>query len=63
MALTAALLINAAILILAAEFHHAGHTEVSEIGDAFRLLDPMFGTGFASLLFAVALLASGQIRR
>lgn len=59
-ALMAALLINAAILILAAEFHRTGQTDVSGIGDAFRLLDPMFGTGLASVLFAIALLASGQ---
>jgi manganese transport protein len=59
-ALMAALVINAAILILAAEFHRIGRTDVSEIGDAFRLLGPMFGTGLASALFAIALLASGQ---
>ena len=59
-ALMAALVINAAILILAAEFHRTGHTEISEIGDAFRLLGPMFGTGLASVLFAIALLDSGQ---
>jgi manganese transport protein len=61
LALTAALFINAAILIVAAEFHRSGHTDVSEIQDAYRLLGPLFGTGVASFLFAVALLASGQI--
>jgi manganese transport protein len=60
-ALTAALLINAAILIVAAEFHRAGHTDVSEIQDAYRLLGPLFGTGLASLVFGVALLAAGQV--
>jgi manganese transport protein len=59
-ALTLALFINAAILIVAAAVFHAnGHDEVAEIGDAFRLLSPLLGLGIASTLFAVALLASG----
>jgi manganese transport protein len=33
---------------------------VADIGDAYRLLAPLLGTGLASTLFAVALLASGQ---
>jgi len=60
-ALLFAFFINAAILILAAAtFHQAGHQEVADIGDAYRLLTPLLGTTFASTLFAVALLASGQ---
>ena len=60
-ALILALLINAAILILAAAaFHSTGHTQVTEIEDAYRLLAPIVGTGFAAVLFAVTLLASGQ---
>ncbi len=60
-ALMSALFINAAILIMsAAVFHTTGHHEVAEIGDAFQLLAPLLGTGLASTLFAVALLASGQ---
>jgi len=60
-ALTLALFINGAILVLAAAtFHEAGRTDVAEIGDAYRLLTPMLGSGAASLVFAVALLASGQ---
>jgi manganese transport protein len=60
-ALTFALLINAAILILAAAaFHASGRTGVAEIQDAYRLLTPVLGASFASALFAVALLASGQ---
>jgi manganese transport protein len=56
-----AFFINAAILILAAAtFHVAGRTEVAEIEEAHRLLAPMLGVGAASVLFAVALLASGQ---
>ena len=56
-----ALFINAAILILsAAVFHWSGHQNVAEIQDAYRLLSPLLGVGVASILFAVALLASGQ---
>jgi manganese transport protein len=60
-ALMLALFINAAILILSATvFHWSGHQEVAEIQDAYRLLSPLLGVGVASVLFAVALLASGQ---
>src|SRR5438067_909835 len=60
-ALMFALFINAAILILAAAvFHWSGHQNVAEIQDAYRLLSPLLGVGVASMLFAVALLASGQ---
>jgi len=60
-ALMFALFINAAILILsAAVFHWSGHQDVAEIQDAYRLLSPLLGVGIASILFAVALLASGQ---
>jgi manganese transport protein len=60
-ALMFALFINAAILILsAAVFHWSGHQEVAEIQDAYKLLSPLLGVGVASILFAVALLASGQ---
>jgi manganese transport protein len=56
-----ALLINAAILILAASaFHRSGATDVADIGDAYHLLEPIAGTFAASLLFGFALLASGQ---
>lgn len=60
-ALMFALLINGAILILAASaFHWSGHRDVAEIQDAFKLLSPLLGVGVASALFAIALLASGQ---
>ncbi|HTX79994.1 MAG TPA: Nramp family divalent metal transporter [Longilinea sp.] len=60
-ALMGALFINAAILVLsAATFHTTGHQDVAEIQDAYQLLAPLLGTGLASLLFAIALLASGQ---
>ena len=60
-ALTFALFINAAILIVAAAtFHTSGHTDVAEIQDAYRLLTPLLGVTGASAVFALALLASGQ---
>src|SRR5260221_10206419 len=60
-ALSFALFINAAILIVAAAtFHRAGQTGVAEIQDAYKLLSPLLGVTGASVLFAVALLASGQ---
>ena len=59
-ALTFALFINAAILIVAsATFHTSGNSGVAEIQDAFKLLTPLLGAG-ASSVFALALLASGQ---
>ena len=59
-ALSFALFINAAILIVAAAtFHKTGNTQVAEIQDAYKLLTPLLGAG-ASTVFALALLASGQ---
>jgi manganese transport protein len=61
LALTIALFVNAAILIVAAAvFHRSGHYEVAAIQDAYKLLSPLIGTAGASTLFAIALLASGQ---
>ena len=60
-ALSFALFINAAILIVAAAtFHRTGHTGVAEIQDAYKLLTPLLGVAGASAVFALALLASGQ---
>lgn len=60
LALSFALFINAAILIVAAAtFHTRGHSEVAEIQDAYHLLTPLLGAG-AGTVFALALLASGQ---
>ena len=60
-ALMFALFINAAILIMAAAtFHGTPYESVAEIGDAYQLLSPLLGTTMASVLFAVALLCSGQ---
>nr|WP_298684358.1 Nramp family divalent metal transporter [uncultured Dongia sp.] len=59
--LSLAFLINAAILILAAAaFHQTGATDVADIEDAYRLLEPIAGTVMASILFGIALFASGQ---
>jgi manganese transport protein len=53
--------INAAILVLgAAAFHHRGLTDVADISQAYRLLTPVLGASLASVLFAGALLCSGQ---
>ncbi|MNN05666.1 Divalent metal cation transporter MntH [compost metagenome] len=60
-ALTFALFINSAILIVAAAtFHKTGMTQVADISEAYHLLTPIVGTTLASVMFAVALLASGQ---
>ena len=56
-----AFFINAAILIVAAAtFHTSGNHNVADINDAYEMLTPLLGTGFASVAFAIALLASGQ---
>ena len=60
-ALNLAFFVNAAILILAATvFYKTGRTDVAEIKQAHELLAPMLGTSLAPILFAVALIASGQ---
>src|SRR6059036_2002272 len=60
-ALSFALFINAAILIVAAAtFYSNGRTDVAEIQDAHKLLTPLLGVSGASAVFALALLASGQ---
>ena len=60
-ALFFAFFINAAILIVsAAVFHGTEHQDVADINDAYRLLTPMLGAPLASVIFAIALLASGQ---
>lgn len=60
-ALSFALFINSAILIVAAAtFHFSGYHEVAEIQDAYKLLSPLLGVSAASAIFGLALLASGQ---
>ena len=51
-----ALLVNGAILILAAAaFNAHGHQNVADIEDAYHLLEPIVGTALAGLLFGGAL--------
>ena len=60
-ALNLAFFVNAAILILAAAtFYKVGMHEVAEIQDAHKFLQPLLGTKWAPILFAVALIAAGQ---
>ena len=59
-ALNGAMLVNAAILVLAATVFFQRHIVVTEIAQAHLLLSPLLGTAAASALFAIALLASGQ---
>jgi manganese transport protein len=60
-ALFLAFFVNAAILVTAAaSFHGKGYENVADIADAHKLLTPVLGAGAASVLFAIALLASGQ---
>jgi manganese transport protein len=59
--LSLALLVNAAIMVLAASaFNSNSHREVSDIADAYRLIEPVVGSALAASLFGIALLASGQ---
>ncbi len=59
--LSLALLINAAILVVAASaFHRTGRTDVADISDAYQLLAPIAGSTVAALAFAIGLFASGQ---
>ena len=60
-ALGLSLFINAAILVLgAAAFHVRGMNDVADISQAYKLLTPVLGVSLASVLFAAALLCSGQ---
>jgi manganese transport protein len=59
-ALNGALLVNAAILILAASTFYKNGLVVTEIQQAHRMLEPLLGTTLAGAAFALALLFSGQ---
>jgi manganese transport protein len=59
-ALNGALLVNAAILVMAAAVFFKHSLVVTEIQQAHQLLAPLLGTSLASVFFAVALLCSGQ---
>jgi manganese transport protein len=63
LALSVAFLINAAILVLAAHLFHGlidKDKDPDYIREAYGLLQPLLGVKSAMILFAVALLASGQ---
>jgi manganese transport protein len=59
-ALNGALLVNAAILVMAGALFFKRGIVVQEIQQAHLLLEPLLGTSIAGVLFAVALLCSGQ---
>lgn len=59
-ALNAALLVNAAILIVAAATFYRNGIVVTEIQQAHHMLAPLLGTTMASVAFALALLCAGQ---
>jgi manganese transport protein len=59
-ALNAALLVNAAILVMAAAVFYRNHVVVTQIQQAHQLLAPLLGSAAAGILFALALLCSGQ---
>jgi manganese transport protein len=59
-ALNGALLVNAAILVMAAAVFYKRHIVVTEIQQAHLLLSPLLSTSVASAVFAIALLCSGQ---
>jgi manganese transport protein len=60
LALTLALLVNVAILVLAAGvFHRPGSPPITELSDAHRLLSPLLGVGAASAIFGLGLVAAG----
>jgi manganese transport protein len=57
-ALTLAGLVNAAMLMMAADAFHAGHKDVAEIATAYHTLAPLLG-GAAAFIFLMSLMASG----
>ncbi|MBE7542099.1 MAG: Nramp family divalent metal transporter [Solibacteraceae bacterium] len=59
-ALNAALLVNGAILIVAAATFYRNGVMVTEIQQAHKMLAPLLGTTMASVAFALALLFAGQ---
>lgn len=59
-ALNLAFFVNASILILSATvFFNSGH-EVTGIREAHKMLEPLLGSSWAPILFAIALIAAGQ---
>ena len=61
LALSLAFFVNAAILVLAGgSFYGRPGPPVTDLSQAYHLLTPILGTSIASVLFGIALLASGQ---
>ncbi|MSV35843.1 MAG: divalent metal cation transporter MntH [Bryobacterales bacterium] len=60
LALNGALIVNAAILVVAAAVFFKQGIVVTQIEQAHLMLSPLLGSAIGSVLFAVALLASGQ---
>jgi manganese transport protein len=55
-----AFVVNASLLVVAAAvFHATGHTNVDDLADAHRLIEPLVGSHWAGVVFAAALLACG----
>ena len=50
--------VNLAMVMMAAAAFHAGHSDVAEIGQAYKTLTPLLGS-FAAAVFLVSLIASG----
>jgi manganese transport protein len=59
-ALNLAFFVNAAILVMAAAVFHRNNVVVRELKEAYVTLSPLVGHAAASVLFAVALICSGQ---
>ncbi len=59
-ALNGAMFVNIAILVLASAVFFERGIVVTEVQQAHQLLAPLLGTTLASVLFAIALLCSGQ---
>jgi manganese transport protein len=60
-ALNGAFFVNAALLVMAgAAFYGTGRYDIAGIEHAFRLLEPILGSHLAPVVFAIALIASGQ---
>jgi len=59
-ALNGAMFVNIGILVMSAAVFFKHGILVTEIQQAYRLLTPLLGAGMASVIFAIALIASGQ---
>ena len=59
-ALNAALLVNGALLVLAASVFYTNGIHVTDLAQAHSLLTPLLGTSAGATAFAIALIAAGQ---